>query len=265
MSSYFMFYWNPTTTLIQGRHVWSKLEKKKLPANEKERFWAFIEKVDDEMEEIEKNLEAYSYETATAGTRTIKADRIAGKGKYLLAKHDQHRTVLGYVLESPSEIGEVQTAFDITHEASFSLAVKNPKKKSPFSAGLTQSQKATFPDEIQQRFGSYQWLPGLPFESSRIFAFSWSLLAEPAMLDVTGCEMVWIGYSTDDLEEALGELARELEDEAEPEKTATEVMKEIQLDEEQHPVQPLIDGQWPSAEEAPEKKQENIDSYLTSN
>ena len=84
------------------------------------------------------------------------------------------------------------------------------------------------------------------------------------MLDVAGCEMVWIGYSTDDLEEVLGELGRELEDEAEPEKTATEVMKEIQLDEEQHPIQPLIDGQWPSAEEAPEKKQENIESYFAS-
>ena len=146
----------------QGKTRLIKIGKKRLPANEKERFWAFIEKVDDEMEEIEKNLEAQSYQTATAGTRTTKADRIAGKGKYLLAKHDQHRTVLGYVLESPSEIGEVQTAFDITKEASFSLAVKNPKKKSPPSAGLTQSQKATFPDEIQQKFGSYQWLPGLP-------------------------------------------------------------------------------------------------------
>ena len=144
----------------QGKTRLIKIGKKKLPGNDKERFWAFVEKADEEMERVQENLEAQSYQTATVGTRTTKADRIAGKGKYLLAKHDQHRTVLGYVLESPAEIGEVQKAFDIAKEASFSLAVKNPQKKSPPAAGLTQSQKATFPEEIQQKFGAYQWLPG---------------------------------------------------------------------------------------------------------
>ena len=36
-------------------------------------------------------------------------------------------------------------------------------------------------------------------------------LAEPGMLDVPGCEMVWIGYSEDDLDGVLGELGREIE------------------------------------------------------
>ncbi len=94
------------------------------------------------------------------GTRTVKADRIVGKGKYIMAKHDERRTILGYVLESPAEVGDVQNAFGITKEASFSVAIKNPKTKSPPAAGLTQSQKAEFPEEIQQKFGSYQWLPG---------------------------------------------------------------------------------------------------------
>ena len=123
-------------------------------------FGGFIEKADDDIEKVEENLEAQTYETATVGTRTVKADRIAGKGKYIMAKHDQNRTVLGYVLESPSEVGDVQNAFNITKEASFSIAVKNPKLKNPPAAGLTQSQKAEFPEEIQQKFGSYQWLPG---------------------------------------------------------------------------------------------------------
>jgi len=191
------------------------------------------------LKKVEENLEAQSYQTATVGTRTIKADRIAGKGKYLMAKHDQNRTVIGYVLESPTEIGDVQTAFNITKEASFSLAVKNPQKKNPPAIGLTPSEKAEFPEEIQKKFGSYQWLP-----------------AEPSMLDIPGCEMVWIGSSTHDLEELLDELSREIEEEEEvdPETKATEVMKDIQLDEKQHPTQPLIDGQWPKAEDAPEKK-----------
>jgi hypothetical protein len=137
-----------------------KIGKKKLPATGRDRFWAFIEKADDDLEKVEENLEVQTYETATVGTRTIKADRIAGKGKYIMAKHDERRTVLGYVLESPAEVGDVQNAFSITKEASFSVAIKNPKTKSPPAAGLTQSQKAEFPEEIQQKFGSYQWLPG---------------------------------------------------------------------------------------------------------
>jgi len=65
--------------------------------------------------------------------------------------------------------------------------------------------------------------------------------------------MVWIGSSTDDLEELLGELGHEIEEEANPETTPTEVMKDIQLNEKEHPIQALIDGEWPKAEDAPEK------------
>ncbi len=93
-------------------------------------------------------------------------------------------------------------------------------------------------------------------------------IAEPAMLDILGCEMVWIGSSTDDLEGLLDELNREIDDEeADPEVKAAEVMKDIQLDEKQHPTQPLIDGQWPNAEDAPEKNNEEdnqikIDDFI---
>ena len=76
------------------------------------------------------------------------------------------------------------------------------------------------------------------------------------MLDIPGCEMIWIGSSTEDLEALLDELSKEIDAEADPETKATEVMKDIQLDENEHPVQPLIDGQWPKAEDAPEKKNE---------
>ena len=143
-----------------------KIGKKQLPANSGDRFWAFIETADDDMEKMEENLQPQTYDTATVGTRTVKADRIAGKGKYLMAKHEENRTVLGYVLESPDEVGDVQNAFNIVKEASFSLAVKNPQKKNPPAAGLTRSQKAEFPEEIQRKFGSYQWLPGRSFPPS---------------------------------------------------------------------------------------------------
>lgn len=82
------------------------------------------------------------------------------------------------------------------------------------------------------------------------------------MLDIPGCEMVWIGSSTDNIEGLLEELTSETEEEGtDPESKATEVMKDIQLDEKQHPTQPLIDGQWPKAEDAPEKN--NDDGHQT--
>ena len=149
---------NPHDQTMKKRLV--KIGKKKLPANGGDRFWAFIETAEDDMGKVEENLQPQTYDTATVGTRIVKADRIAGKGKYLMAKHDDNRTVLGYVLESPSEVGDVQNVFNIIKEGSFSVAVKNPQKKNPPAAGLTRSQKAEFPQEIQQKFGSYQWLPG---------------------------------------------------------------------------------------------------------
>jgi hypothetical protein len=49
------------------------------------------------------------YETAAVGQRTIKAaNRLAGKVKYIMAKHDQNRAAIGYVLESPAVLGDVQ-------------------------------------------------------------------------------------------------------------------------------------------------------------
>ena len=91
------------------------------------------------------------------------------------------------------------------------------------------------------------------------------------MLDIPGCELLWISSTTDDLEHILNELSREIEDEeTDPETKATEVMKDIQLDEKEHPTQPLIDGQWPKAEDAPEKKNEQdnqtkIDDFIDQN
>ena len=76
------------------------------------------------------------------------------------------------------------------------------------------------------------------------------------MLDILGCEMIWIGSTTDALEDLLEELNKEIDDET----TASEVMKDIQLDEKQHPIQPLIDGEWPKVEDAPEKKNEETSS-----
>ena len=78
------------------------------------------------------------------------------------------------------------------------------------------------------------------------------------MLDILGCEMVWIGSSTDNIDGLLDELNHEIEEDekADPELKATEIMKDIQLDEKQHPTQPLIDGQWPKVEDAPEKNNE---------
>jgi len=79
------------------------------------------------------------------------------------------------------------------------------------------------------------------------------------MLDIIGCELIWIG-SSDDIEHNLGEIGRELEEEADADVTVKEVMKDIHLNEDEHPTQPLVDGQWPKAEDAPEKQDKKDDN-----
>ncbi len=138
-----------------------EIGKKKLPAAENECFWAYVEKFDNDIGKIEDELEAQSYERVTVTTCTIKAKHIAGNGKYIMVNRDERRTSIHYLLELPSEINNIQNIFNIIKEGSFFLAVKNPKMKTTLAAGFNQFQDVKFSPEIQQKFGSSKWLPGL--------------------------------------------------------------------------------------------------------
>ena len=56
--------------------------KKKVPAL-KERFFGFVQAVSDDVEELTGGMGAESHETATSGTRTTQAARIAAEGTIL--------------------------------------------------------------------------------------------------------------------------------------------------------------------------------------
>jgi|SRR5437016_4397066 len=50
------------------------------------------------------------------------------------------------------EMGEVQKALNIVPEASFALSIKNPEASSPAGASLPQTEKADYPDKLQEEF-----------------------------------------------------------------------------------------------------------------
>ncbi|CAF0886316.1 unnamed protein product [Didymodactylos carnosus] len=207
-----------------------RIGKKKLPSVEnKERFWGYVEKVGENIDEIvEDALESMTYNTVTQGQRQSKADRIAGKGKYMMVRHD-NRTNIAYVLEVPAEIGTVQKEFNIEKECTYTVAIKNPTTPNPSQLGLAREEKVIYPKELQEKFGQLQWIP-----------------VEPKLLDYNGVEMIWIASSCD-LEIELGEVGKELEDLAAETNITTEkdVLNELHLNENEHPTQPLKDGEWP--------------------
>jgi hypothetical protein len=53
--------------------------KKKIP-NKRERFFGFVQKVSNSMDELMGGMEFESHETKTVGTRSTEAARIAGEG-----------------------------------------------------------------------------------------------------------------------------------------------------------------------------------------
>jgi hypothetical protein len=86
---------------------------------------------------------------------------------YAIIEEHGH-THLAYVLELPDDIGTVQKAFNIQHEGSFIISVKNPDIPSPF--GYT-TQAPDYPKDLTDLFEGKRWRsanPGKPhFYSSR--------------------------------------------------------------------------------------------------
>lgn len=85
--------------------------------------------------------------------RTTGADRLIASGPYCIisqpasANSDRRTSFLCYATTLPREPGEVQKAFNIDAEGSFTISVKNPAGGDPPRAGL--KEKAEFPDECK--------------------------------------------------------------------------------------------------------------------
>jgi hypothetical protein len=180
----FFFVLMPDGALRYRRIV---IGRKRLPdPRDHERVWAFVAEVGDRPEELQAELQRLAYETVTRGVRVQPEARPVGEGRYAIVEHNGH-THLAYVLELPRRPGPAQEAFRIRPEASYIVAVRNPKAEAPPNAGLRPDQRPEYPPEVRERFGDRRFIP----------------LDDPTLLDYEGTELVLIG-AAEDVDAELG-------------------------------------------------------------
>jgi hypothetical protein len=200
------------------------MPKKQLPEIKDggQKFWGFVEKVSGKATDVENELDKEVYGTETRGEQVQPEARPAGEGVYSIARHGDH-THLVYVLELPRGPGKVQQALNIEEEGSYIISVKNPEQPSPRGVGLSEERQADFPKNLQDKFRGRRFVDIDP----------------PDFLNYEGAEVLFIGAAEDVSEE----LGIELEAGEGSESTA-EIFKDLRLEKSQHPIQPLLKGEW---------------------
>jgi hypothetical protein len=113
---------NPKSRLLM-------IPKKKLP-HKSEKYFGFVWKTAENMDELVNALKKEEYDTVTKGHRVIESARPCGEGVYGITEHGNH-THLAYVLELPHETTNVQKTLNIHRTGSFVVSVKNPFKAGP--------------------------------------------------------------------------------------------------------------------------------------
>ena len=208
----------------EDRYRMIVIGRKKLPEIEDggDRYWAFVDKVSRQADDIMDEPGAETRETKTRGKRTRPAAQPAGEGVYTIVRHGDH-THLAYVLELPGEGKDVQRALNIREEGSYIISVKNPEKPSPRGAGLEEHEEAEFPKQLQERFKDRRFINVDP----------------PEFMNYEGAELLFIGAKGDVSED----LGIELDAESESADSA-EIFNDLRLDREQHPTEPLLKGEW---------------------
>jgi len=206
------------------------ISKKQLPRiAEHGKYFAFVDQVSYDVEDIKDTLDPHQYVTKTLGERRLEGMRPAGDGVYAIVeaiKHGRKHSHLAYVLENPKELGPVQRAFNIDHEGSFVINVKNPKGTSSF----LKTKGANYPPELQQVFEDRNWNIASPLD----------------LLDYEGAELLLIGAAQDVVEE-MGKIGEELEhyDKVEARRLTDKALYEdLHLSRKEHPPKPLLTGEW---------------------
>lgn len=196
--------------------------RKRLPdVAERERLWGFVAEETDRPGELQDLVAGGEYGTATRGRRRQPADRPAGQGAYVIARHTDH-THLAYQLDLPKQPREVQEELNLAPEASFILAVKNPQAESPPGAGLPEHAKADFPQDLQERFAGRRFLP-----------------TDSEFLHYVGAEIVLIAAAEDAESELDVDLdSRACRDELE------DVVSDLRKWHGERTTRPLLHGMW---------------------
>lgn len=196
--------------------------KKRLPdISDHGREWGFVESVKSSGKKLEKDTRAETRETETRGEQENPAYRPAGEGVYAVSLEDGQMH-LSFALELPDEPDDVQKALRIPPEASYALSVKNPEKGQPANAGLSEDDKADYPERLQEKF------------DDRRFA------AETLeLLDYEGAEFVLVGSRTNPQSEYDVDLDADEED-----YDSADTIRYLHMVKSRHPVEPLFEGEW---------------------
>lgn len=192
--------------------------QKKLPdISRNEKFFAFVDKVYEDPEELRKELGGAEYETKTHGEQQQMPARAAGKGRYVLARHGDHDH-LAYSLELPKTPKQVQKDLRIEEGGSYIISVRNPEKGQQFT-----EEAPGFPREIMDEFGDTRFAKAV----------------DPRMLDYEHCEFVLIG-AKESPEEELG-----IEFDAEEEAVSqSDLVRELKMEKGEKRLKPVEEGKW---------------------
>ena len=193
-----------------------------LPA---ERDWAFVTDVSHDARSVVGVLEKNVPGGEPAGQRARPYARLAGDGRYAIARHHDHTHLL-YYLHEPKHPGKVQQELQIKPEASYLISVKDPFTPSE----INLEKKPSYPPELRDKFDGHGWLPVEP----------------TSYLDYAWTQILLIGARTDVKKELGITLAADRENKAEKE-ALTLLRHEDKTAEERWHVdifEPMRSGQW---------------------
>ncbi|CAI2167893.1 1488_t:CDS:10 [Funneliformis geosporum] len=133
--------------------------KKQLPIEKEGSYFAFVEAIKQNKNELLHALNEKHYSTATRGERKLPVSRCLGAGKFLLVEHNNY-THFVYQLTSPKSIKPVQEEFNLQKEGDYLISVKNPKFGT-FAGGTKPNEKPklTYPSSLQEKFTDYRFIP----------------------------------------------------------------------------------------------------------
>ena len=132
-----------------------------------ERTWAFVDDVSHDPRSIVDALEkTIPGPPEPSGQRARPWARIAGDGRYALARHEDH-THLVYFLHEPQKPGEVQRELEIKPQASYVISVKEPYAPSE----IVLEEKPSYPESLRKKFDGHGWIP---VEPTDFLDYRWS-------------------------------------------------------------------------------------------
>ncbi|ETI25190.1 hypothetical protein G647_04563 [Cladophialophora carrionii CBS 160.54] len=133
------------------------LPKKVLPKSGKDRFITFVEKCKTSFAELKETfLTGSEYQTKTQGTKHTAPVTPLAEGIYAITSTGRE-SHLAYIINIPSEVGEVQTDFGLKQRGSFVVSVKNPEQ--PPTGQQNVPSGPEYPQEIVDEFRGLRWKP----------------------------------------------------------------------------------------------------------